>query len=142
MFVPLDTEHCFREEQKVRNRDEIDESISDVAPCDVPPAIGITSISHRTRTRLDKSSNAPFWKSILKYKKSILLGLTESIYPIKCRSVILFGIFLIITVVRVSIPASMAGMSRALFLDDFAEPMGRAGWVREVGGWRWVMVGG
>src|ERR1700722_10812595 len=46
--------------------------------------------------------HAPFWKSILKYIKSIFLGHTFPIYAIKSLSPILFGIFLIITVVRVS----------------------------------------
>ena len=59
--------------------------------------------------------HTPFWKSIRKYKKSMRRGQTFEINDMRSLSLILFGIFLIMRVVRMSLPDSMASMFNWFF---------------------------
>ena len=57
----------------------------------------------------------PFWKSIRRYKKSKRRGQTFEMNDIRSLSLILFGMFLIMTVVRMSLPDSMASIFNRFF---------------------------
>lgn len=57
--------------------------------------------------RVQGGQGSPFWKSIRRYIKSIRRGHTFATKDSKSLSLILFGMFLIITVVLVSSPCSI-----------------------------------
>ncbi len=97
--VPLDTYLGSGEVQEILDGDEVDESVADITAC---------QITSTFKPHTKWSLNIPFWKSIRRYIKSIRRGQTLSMKFLRSLSVILFGIFLIMTVVRVSMPPSIA----------------------------------
>jgi len=97
MCLPFFAESCLCKTEQVLNTDEVDEGVTNITTYEMQEI--------RQESEHDDSSGIPFWKSILRYKKSIPRGQTLPIYAVKSASDILLGIFLIITVERVSPPS-------------------------------------
>ena len=82
-------------------------------------------LSHHT-----PRGDAPFLKLMRRYKKSILRGVTLLMYSIKSFWLILFGMFLIITVVRVSSPSTMRCTLNWFFVAPSEDVLGEPGAAR------------